>query len=109
MTGPHVTAAAQRRRPAAPWPASRTSGAGWAAAWPKWSSVLDPGLVVIGGGVSEAGELLLAPARAEFAIAVVGAAHRPHVPFVSAALGNDAGMVGAADLARQRREARVTR
>jgi glucokinase len=66
-------------------------------------SVLDPGLVVVGGGVSEAGELLLAPARTEFSSAVVGAAHRPHAPFVAATLGNDAGLVGAADLARLRR------
>jgi glucokinase len=108
LTGPMITAAAQAGDPLAMAcfaDVGRWLGRGVA----EVVSVLDPGLVVIGGGVSEAGEMLLAPARAEFAIAVVGAAHRPHVPFVSATLGNDAGMVGAADLARQRRGASVTR
>lgn len=62
-------------------------------------NVLDPELVVVGGGASEAGDLLLEPTRQAFAEAVEGSAHRPPVPIVPAALGNDAGAVGAADLA----------
>ncbi|HXF56818.1 MAG TPA: ROK family glucokinase [Actinomycetota bacterium] len=62
-------------------------------------NVLDPELVVVGGGAAEAGDLLLGPAREAFAEAVEGSAHRPAVPIVPAALGNDAGAVGAADLA----------
>ncbi len=62
-------------------------------------NVLDPEVVVVGGGVAEAGELLLGPARASFADTVEGAAFRPPVPLVVAELGNDAGAVGAAALA----------
>jgi glucokinase len=64
------------------------------------SAVLDPGLFVIGGGVSEAGELLLGPAREAFAVRLTGTASRPHPAIVVAELGNGAGLVGAADLAR---------
>ncbi len=67
-------------------------------------ATLDPAVVVIGGGVSEAGELLLATARTAFAAALVGAHHRPLPELRLAALGNDAGLVGVADLSR-----RVTR
>jgi glucokinase len=62
-------------------------------------NVLDPELVVIGGGAVEAGDLLLEPARRAFAEAVEGPEHRPPVPILPAAMGNDAGAVGAADLA----------
>ncbi len=65
------------------------------------ANVLDPAVVVIGGGVSEAGDFLLGPARAAYATALVGAAHRPHLTITAAELGNDAGLIGAADLARQ--------
>ena len=62
-------------------------------------NVLDPDVVVIGGGVIEAGDLLLLPARTAFAQSVEAPEHRPDVPIVAAAMGNDAGAVGAADLA----------
>jgi glucokinase len=55
---------------------------------------------VVGGGVSEAGELLLGPARAAFEKALTGAGYRPRVEITRAALGADAGIVGAADLVR---------
>jgi glucokinase len=61
-------------------------------------NVLDPDLVVIGGGVSAAGDLLIAPARDAFRRSVEGVEHRPHVPIERAALGNDAGAIGAAAL-----------
>jgi glucokinase len=66
------------------------------------AAVLDPGMFVIGGGVADAGELLLAPARRAFAERLTGTAYRPHAQIARAQLGNDAGMVGAGDLARQR-------
>lgn len=66
-------------------------------------AVLDPGRIVVGGGVADAGELLLAPAREVFATQITGSGHRPVPEIVLAALGNDAGLVGAADLARVRR------
>jgi len=62
-------------------------------------NVLDPQVVVVGGGAIAAGELLLEPARAAYAEAVEGAHHRPTVPIVAAQLGPDAGAVGAAALA----------
>ena len=65
------------------------------------ANVLDPAVVVIGGGVSEAGDLLLRPARAAYEAHLVAGAHRPHLAITAAELGNDAGLIGAADLARQ--------
>jgi glucokinase len=62
-------------------------------------NVLDPELVVVGGGAAQAGELLLAPARDAFRRSVLGVLHRPETPIVPAALGNDAGAIGAAALA----------
>ena len=62
-------------------------------------NVLDPEIVVIGGGASHAGEILLAPLRAAFTASVEGADVRPEVPIVPATLGNQAGAIGAALLA----------
>ena len=62
-------------------------------------NVLDPQVVVVGGGAIVAGDLLLDPARAAFLDAVEGPEFRPRVPIVPAELGNDAGAVGAATLA----------
>jgi glucokinase len=64
------------------------------------AAILDPGCIVVGGGVSEAGELLLGPARATFEKALTGAGYRPRVEIAKAALGVDAGLVGAADLVK---------
>jgi glucokinase len=52
--------------------------------------------------VSEAGDLLLAPARLAFDEHLVGRLDRPHAEILQAELGNLAGLVGAADLARRR-------
>jgi glucokinase len=62
-------------------------------------NVLDPDVVVVGGGAVEAGEFLLGPARSAYTDSVEGADHRPEVPILAAALANDAGAVGAAALA----------
>jgi glucokinase len=62
-------------------------------------NVLDPQIVVVGGGAIGAGDLLLEPARTSFREAVEGPDYRPRVPIVPAKLGNDAGAVGAAALA----------
>jgi glucokinase len=64
------------------------------------AAALDPGTFVVGGGVSAAGELLLAPAREAFRLQLSGRGYRPEAQIVSAELGNEAGLVGAADLAR---------
>jgi glucokinase len=63
-------------------------------------NILDPDVVVVGGGLTDAGELFLAPARAAFADLVLAPEHRPTVPIVGAAFGSEAGAIGAALLAR---------
>ena len=65
------------------------------------TAVLDPAVVVIGGGVSEAGDLLLDPVRAHFKANLTGRHYRPELEVRAALLGNKAGMIGAADLARR--------
>ena len=63
-------------------------------------AAFDPALVVVGGGLSEVGDRLLDPARDVLAGSLVGAGHRDVPPVVRAALGPEAGLVGAAALAR---------
>jgi glucokinase len=62
-------------------------------------NVLDPQVVIVGGGAVAAGDLLLGPARIAFHDTVEAPDRRPSVPIVAAQLGNDAGAVGAAALA----------
>jgi len=64
------------------------------------SAVLDPQLFVFGGGVAVAGELLLTPVRESFLANLPARGYHPEPEFVIAELVNDAGVVGAADLAR---------
>jgi glucokinase len=64
------------------------------------AAILDPALFVIGGGVSAAGEVLRAPASTAFAASLTGRGHRPMAEVRIAELGAEAGLVGAADLAR---------
>ncbi|MEI6620592.1 MAG: ROK family glucokinase [Actinomycetes bacterium] len=67
------------------------------------AALLDPGCFIIGGGVSEAGDLLLGPTRQSFLTELSGRENRPVLPQIAlASLGNAAGLVGAADLARYR-------
>ena len=65
------------------------------------TAVLDPAVVVLGGGVSEAGDLLLEPVRSHFRANLTGRSYRPALEIRAARLGNKAGMIGAADLARR--------
>jgi glucokinase len=67
------------------------------------AAILDPELIVLGGGVSEAGPLLIDPTLAAFRRQLTGRGHRPEARFALAKLGNDAGMIGVADLASQAR------
>lgn len=64
------------------------------------AALLDPSVFVVGGGVADAGELLLGPARTSYAARLTGGTHRTHAEIRVAELGNEAGLVGAADLAR---------
>jgi glucokinase len=61
-------------------------------------NILDPEVVIVGGGVAEEGAVLLEPARGAFVDAVEAPEHRPEVPILAATLGNDAGAIGAAAL-----------
>ncbi len=100
IIGPMVTAAAQQGDPVAVASfdaVGRWLGYGMA----DLASVLDPACFVIGGGVCEAGDLLLSPAREAYEANLPGSGYRPHAEIVLAELGNAAGIVGAADLARQ--------
>jgi glucokinase len=64
------------------------------------AAVLDPDVVVIGGGVSVLGEMVLRPARERLERVLPGRGFRPGPRVVAAELGAQAGLVGAADLAR---------
>jgi glucokinase len=66
------------------------------------AQILDPQVLVVGGGVIEAGDLLLGPARAMYVAELARRGRFPVAEIRPAELGNDAGMVGAADLARRR-------
>ena len=66
------------------------------------AAVLDPDVFVVGGGVSEAGDLLLTSARQTLTDKLIGQHNRPAPQVKIAELGNSAGLVGAADLARLR-------
>jgi glucokinase len=64
-----------------------------------FQAVLDPELFVIGGGVAQLGEDLLAPVRLAYETSLPGYGDRPVAEFAIAQLVNDAGLIGAADLA----------
>jgi glucokinase len=65
------------------------------------ANILDPECVVIAGGLVELGPLLFGPLRDAFARHVEGAAYRPAVAIIPAQLGERAGAIGAAVLARK--------
>jgi glucokinase len=62
--------------------------------------LLDPELVVIGGGVSAVGDRLLAPIRSSFELLIPAKGYRPELKIIKAKFLNQAGLIGAADLAR---------
>jgi glucokinase len=64
------------------------------------ANILDPTLIVVSGGLVELGDLLLAPVRRSFEGRIEGADLRPSPGIVAATLGDRAGMIGAAALAR---------
>ena len=100
VTGPIVTEAAQAGEAVAVEllaEVGRWLGEGIA----SLTAVLDPAVVVIGGGVSEAGDLLLDPIREHFLGTLTARDYRPHLEIRPAELGNRAGLIGAADLARR--------
>jgi glucokinase len=100
ITGPLITQAAKDGDPTSIElleDAGRWLGVGLA----SLAAAFDPGCFIIGGGVSDAEDLLLGPARESFHRSLVGRGYRPEAEIKIAALGPEAGVVGAADLARQ--------
>jgi glucokinase len=64
----------------------------------NFANIFEPEVIVVGGGVIAAGDLLLEPARAELRARALLPMKR--IPVVPAELGQDAGMIGAAAMAR---------
>ena len=100
ISGPEITRAAAEGDPAA-LRCFQIIGGWLGQGLADLAAILDPACFVIGGGVSEAGDLLIDPARAAFERALTGRGYRPFAEIKVAQLGEDAGIVGAADLARQ--------
>lgn len=108
ITGPHITEAARAGDPAA-LECFRVVGTWLGHGMADIAAFFDPDVFIIGGGVCEAGELLRAPAAEEFENRLTGRAYRPLAEVRLAELGANAGIVGAADLARrQYRQESVT-
>ncbi|MEV0730028.1 ROK family glucokinase [Polymorphospora sp. NPDC050346] len=100
ITGPMVTAAAR-----AGDPVSRAAfaqiGHWLGISLADLVQILDPQVLVVGGGVIEAGELLLGPLNQSYVDALAQRGRLPVAPVRPAETGNGAGVVGAADLARR--------
>ena len=100
ISGKAVTAAAREGDPAALECYARLGralGQGLA----DLAAVLDPEVIVMTGGLTEAGPILLEPVTAAFRAHLTAHARRPEIPVRISSAGQDAGLVGAADLARQ--------
>lgn len=65
------------------------------------ANVFDPEAIVISGGLVNLGDLLVGRLRDRFPRHLEGRAFRPEIPIVAATLGDQAGVIGAAVLARQ--------
>ena len=99
LTGQTIMQAARDGDPVA-LAAFNTTGQWLGAGIASLSVLLDPACVVIGGGVIEAGEILLKPTRDALERTMPFAGKHPNPILIAAELGNDAGLVGVADLAR---------
>ena len=80
--------------------AFNTTGQWLGAGIASLSVLLNPSYVVIGGGVIDAGEILLKPTREALERTMPFAGKHPFPTLIAAELGNDAGLVGVSDLAR---------
>ena len=99
LTGEHLTAAAKDGDPVAT--AAFNSTGHWIGVLvATLEAALDPAKVVIGGGVIAAGEILLKPIRESMAQHSLFRGRRSVPELVAATLGNDAGLIGVANLTR---------
>jgi glucokinase len=99
LTGVDISELVEIRDPGA-LAAVRTLGTWLGQACASLGAVLDPQLFVIGGGVAQSGEVLLDPIRVAYFESLPARGYHPEPEFKIAELVNDAGVVGAADLAR---------
>jgi glucokinase len=99
ITGPMVTSAAKVGDPVAQ-EAFRQVGYWLGNGLADLVQIVDPQLLVIGGGVIDAGDALLHPTKAAYEEALAQRGRLPVAEIRGALLGNLAGVVGAADLAR---------
>ncbi len=99
LTGKHITEAARTGDPVA-LAAFNTTAQWLGAGIASLSVLLDPACVIIGGGVIDAGEILLGPTRQALENYLPYAGKHPSPRIIAAELGNEAGLVGVADLAR---------
>lgn len=101
IVGAHITQAARKGDPIA-LEAFEEIGIWLGQSMADVASILDPGVFVVAGGVSDAGEILTSPTRKSYYANLAGTGDRPFAEVVTATLGPDAGLIGAADLARHR-------
>lgn len=99
VTGEHLTSAAKDGDPVA-IAAFNTTGHWIGALVATLEAALDPAKVVIGGGVIAAGEILLKPIRESMNQLSLFRGRRTAPELVAATLGNDAGLIGVANLSR---------
>ena len=99
LTGHTIAEAAREGDPVA-LAAFNTTGQWLGAGIASLAVLLDPACVVIGGGVIDAGEILLKPTRESLERNMPFAGKHPYPKIIAAQLGNEAGLVGVADLAR---------
>jgi glucokinase len=100
ITGSQITQAAEERDPLALEVYDELAdwlGRGMA----DLAALFDPAVFVLGGGVSDSGNLLLEPVAKAFEKYLIGGVHRPRAEVLLASLGSAAGISGAGDLARQ--------
>jgi glucokinase len=99
LTGEQLTLAAKEGDPVA-IAAFNTTGHWIGALVATLEAALDPAKVVIGGGVIAAGEILLKPIRESMNQLSLFRGRRSVPELVAATLGNDAGLIGVANLTR---------
>ena len=99
VRGTHVSEAARAGAPDALALIDRYAGL-VAIGFVGLANIFDPAIIVVSGGLVEEGDLLLTPIRTAFDGHVEGARYRPTPPIVVADLGERAGTIGAATMAR---------
>lgn len=99
LKGHHITEAARDEDPVA-LAAFNTMAGYLGAGIASLCTVIDPSCIVLGGGVIDAGEIFLAPTRKAALSMIPFSGKHPYPEIVAAELGNNAGLVGVADLSK---------